>query len=539
MSSTKRIFAVLLSLVLLVTGFTGCKSSGGSAESSDQSLIYNLGAESASIDPAINDSVQGMHVVTANFEGLTRLDEKGNVKKGVASDWTISEDGLVYTFTLRDNAKWSDGQALKAQDFEYAWERALDPKLAAVYASFLTDYIKNAAEYYAGKATWEEVGIKVKDEKTIEITLKAPTSFFIQLLSNGVFMPVRQDMIEKDPDNWTQNGDTYIGNGPFQMVSWTHNDSIEFVKNENYWDAENVKLGKLTFVMVNDASAALMSWENKEVDIIQSVPASEAPRLIEEGKVTLYPYLSNIFVYLNATNDVLKDVKIRKALQLSIDRDAIINAVTKSGETPAYAFVSKGIMEPNGTTDFRDKGGDLFKADVEQAKQLLSEAGYPDGKGFPGVTYLYNTSDNNKKIAEMLQEQWKQNLGIDIKLENIEWSVFLDRRRKEHNFDMARGSWVGDYVDAMTFLGMFDSTSPFNDAQYSNPEYDKVIRAAATEIDAEKRSELLHQAEQMIIDDAVIVPIYYPYTKAYIREGVEGLYIVPTGTVYFDHVTVK
>lgn len=543
-SSVSRILTLMLSLIILATGFTGCSSSSQkTAESSGskapQKLVYNLGAESASIDPAINDSVQGMDVITANFEGLTRQDENGNIKKGVASDWKISDDGLVYTFTLRDNAKWSDGQAVKAQDFEYAWKRALDPKLGAVYSSFLTDYIKNAAEYYAGKANWEDVGIKVKDDKTIEITLINPTPFFLQLLASNVFMPVRKDMVEKDPEKWTQSGDTYIGNGPFQMVKWTHNDSIEFKKNTNYWDANNVNLDSLTFVMVNDASSALTSWENGEIDVIESVPSSEIPRLISEKKVTMFPYLSNIFVYFNNTNKVLSDVRVRKALQLAIDRDAIINAVTKSGEKPAYAFVSYGIKEPDGTTEFRDKGGDLFKADVEQAKKLLADAGYPDGKGFPQITYLYNTADTNKMIAESLQEQWKKNLGIDIKLENIEWSVFLDRRRKQHDFDMARGSWVGDYVDPMTFLGMFQSNSPFNDAQYKNPAYDEIIQAASVEKDPNKRSDLMHQAEKIIIDDAVIAPIFFPYYKEYIREGVKGLYVVPTGTVYFDHVKVE
>lgn len=539
---TTRVLTLVLSLIMLVTSFVGCSadSKKGAAPSSEsQSLVYNMSAESASIDPAINDAVVGSTIISANFEGLTRQDEGGNIKNGVASDWKISSDGLVYTFTLRGDAKWSDGQPVKAEQFEYAWKRALDPKLAAGYVFFLNDYIKNAAEYYTGKAKWEDVGIKIKDDKTIEITLKKPTEYFLQLLASPIYMPLRKDMIEKNPDNWTQSGETYIGNGPFQMEKWIHNDSITYKKNTNYWDAKNVKLDSMTFVMVNDASSAMTAWEKGEVDVIESVPSSEVPRMIAEKKISFFPYLSNTFVYFNASNKVLADVRVRKALQLSIDREAIVTAVTRAGEKPAYGFVSPGIKEPDGKTEFRDKGGDLFKADVEQAKKLLAEAGYPDGKGFPQITYLYNTSDNNKKIAESIQAHWKQNLNIDVKLENIEWSVFLNRRRKEHNFEMARGSWVGDYVDPMTFLEMFQSESKFNDAQYKNPEYDKAISQINAESDAAKRSDLMHQAEKILMDDAIIAPIYFPYCKEYIREGVKGLYVVPTGTVYFDHVTVE
>lgn len=540
---TKRILAVVLSMIIMVTAFTGCTSESKKPDATggqnEQTLVYNMSAECASIDPAINDTVVGATIINTNFEGLTRQDEDGNIKEGVAKSWDISSDGLVYTFALREDAKWSDGQPIKVEDFEYAWKRALDPKLAAGYAFFLNDYIKNAQEFYEGNAKWEDVGIKIKDDKTIEITLKKPTGYFLQLVASPIYMPLRADIIDKDLDKWTQNGDTYIGNGPFQMVKWIHNDSITFTKNTNYWDAKNVKLDSMTFVMVNDASSALTSWEKGEVDVIETVPSSEIPRMIEEKKITFSPYLSNIFVYFNTTNKVLSDVKVRKALQLSIDRDAIVTAVTRAGEKPAYAFVSPGIKEPDGKTEFRDKGGDLFKADIEQAKKLLAEAGYPDGKDFPEITYLYNTSDNNKKIAESIQAHWKQNLNIDVKLENIEWSVFIDRRRKEHDFDMARGSWVGDYADPMTFLEMFDSKSNFDDAQYNNPEYDKIIGQINAETNSEKRSDLMHQAEKILMDDAVIAPIYFPFSKLYIKDGVKGLYTIPTGTLYFDHVTIE
>jgi ABC-type oligopeptide transport system, periplasmic component len=535
-----KVLAVMLSLLMLSTALAGCS---GTKTPSDQggkkSIVFNLGTDPGSIDPAINDAIDGNDVITANFEGLTRIDENNNVVAGVASDWKVSDDKLTYTFNLRKDAKWSDGQPVKATDFEYAWKRALDKNLAAAYAMFLTDYVKNAAEYYAGKAKWEDVGIKVKSDSQIEVTLKNPTPYFLQLVAQAVYMPLRKDAVEKDAKNWTQDGSTYLGNGPFQMVKWTHNDSITWKKNTNYWNAKNVYLDSMTFVMVNDQTSALTAWDGNEIDIIENPPSSEIPKLIADKKLALYPYLSTIFVYFNTSKKELSDVRVRKALMLSIDREAIVKNVTKAGEKPAYSFVALGMKEPDGKTEFKDKSGDLFKKDVAQAKQLLADAGYPDGKGFPEVVYLYNTSDLNKGIAETLQEQWRTNLGVNIKIENIEWKVFLDRRRKQHDYMAARGSWVGDYSDPMTFLDMFRTTSPFNDTVYKNPEYDKLIEQATVETDVNKRSTILHQAEKMLIDDAVVCPIFFPYSKELIKPNIKGYYVVSTGTSYFDKIKVE
>lgn len=528
------ILAAVLTIVMVGTLFAGC---GKGASNANQTLVYNLGTDSETIDPALNEAVDGATVIANNFEGLTRIGDDNNIKPGVAEKWDISADGTVYTFHLRKNAKWSDGKPVTAKDFEYAWKRALDPKLAAAYAFFLTDNIKNAQEYYDGKVQWQDVGVKVKDDYTIEVTLKVPTAFFLQLVAMPIFMPLRQDAVEKGGEKWTQSGDTYIGNGPFKMVKWTHNDSMEWEKNENYWDAKNVKLSKMTWVMVNEASSALTSWEKGEIDIIESVPPAEAPRLIQEKKLQVFPELGTYYLYYNTKKPPLDNPKVRKALSLAIDRNAIKEAVLKTGQIIAYAQVPYGIKESDGKTDFREKGGDLFKEDVQLAKQLLAEAGFPDGKGFPELTYLYNTNESHKKIAEMIQDQWKNNLGINIKLANQEWKVF-QKTRKNGEFDVARGGWIADYIDPMTFLDMFMSDNDFNDGKYNNPQYDQLLKEAKTTTDLAKRDQLMHDAEKIIMDEQGVCPIYFYVSNMCVKPWIKGVYKTPLATVYFDHAYV-
>lgn len=529
------ILAALLSIVMVGSLFAGC----GKKASSDanETLVYNLATDSETIDPALNEAVDGATVVANNFEGLTRIGDDNKVKPGVAEKWEISADNLTYTFHLRNNAKWSDGKGVTAKDFEYAWKRALDPKLAAAYAFFLTDHVKNAQQYYDGKTTWDQVGIKVKDDYTIEITLTSPCPYYLQLLAMPIYSPLRQDCIAKSPDNWTQSGDTYIGNGPFQMTKWTHNDSMEWKKNENYWDASKVKLSTMTWVMVNEASSALTSWEKGDIDIIETVPGSEAPRLISEKKMEVLPELGTYFLYFNCKKAPFNNPKVREALTLAINRQSIIDAVLKTGQKPAMAMVPYGIYESDGKTDFRTAGGDFFKEDVAKAKQLLAEAGYPDGKKFPTITYLYNTSEAHKAIAEMIQDMWSKNLGIKINLANQEWNVF-QKTRKNGDFEVARGGWLADYSDMMTFLDMWEYKNDFNDGKYNNPQYDALVDKAKTETDLKARDTELHDAEKILIGDYGVCPIYFYVSNLCIKPYIKGLYKTPLATVYFDHAYV-
>lgn len=533
-----KLIALATVFVLVAACFTGCNKKPGKDSDVEQKIVYNLGTEPDAIDPARSTSVGAGTVGIACFEGLTRITTQNAPGPGVAKDWEISDDGLVYTFKLRKDAKWSDGGKVTANDFDYSWRRVLDPNLASEYANQLF-YVKNAQDYFEGKASKEDIGIKVIDEYTFEVTLEAPCPYFLELCAFHTLMPVKKDVVEKDPDKWFTDPATFIGNGPFKMVKWVHNDSMEFVKNEHYWNSKNVKLEKMKWVMVIDEQAALAAWEGGAIDFLDTVPGIEAPRLLKEGKLTMSPKLGTYYIKFNTTKAPLNDPKVRQALTLALNRQEIIDAVLRTGEKIATAYVPFGIADADSSKDFRVVGGDYFpNQDIEKAKQLLAEAGYPDGKGFPEITYLFNTNESHKKIAEALQDMWKRYLGIEIKIANQEWKVFLDTL-DNLNFDFARSGWIGDYIDPMTFLDMYVTNDGNNDTGWSNAEYDSLIKKAKLEPNQEKRMEYMHQAETILIKDMPIGPIYFYVNKSLIKPNIKGIFRTPLGAIYFDQAYVE
>lgn len=531
---------VLVIVALIATVFTGCGKSSQGGATGAQELTYNLATEPKTIDPTLAEANDNAICVQQAFEGLTKMDSKGNVIKGAASDWKVSSDNLTYTFTIRKDAKWSDGQPVKAGDFVYSWKRALDPKLAATYAYLLTDNIKGALEYNSGKGTWDNVGIKATDDSTVQITLKAPNLVFTQLLTMPIFVPLREDIVSKNPDNWTQDPKTYIGNGPFKMVSWTHNDSLVWAKNTNYHDAKNVKLTKLTFFMVVDQATALSSFDKGEIDYMNDLPTSDIPRLTKSKEFSTVPLFGTYYFMFNSKKAPFDNPKVREALTLAVNRTDLVKNVTKAGEVAATAFVPFGYNETKSGPDFRKKGGDWYKpeGDIAKAKQLLADAGYPDGKGFPAVTYTYNTSDNHKLVAEYLQDQWKKNLGINVKIINQEWNVFQDAR-KAGNYDIARGGWTADYVDPTDFLCIFTTGNGFNDPKYSNAQFDTLYQTAVHETDNAKRNTEMHQAEDLLKADLPISPLYFYVNKVVSKTYVKGAFTTVLGTVSFENAYVQ
>lgn len=535
-----KVLTVLLCAVMLAVTFGGC--TGGGKLDENQSLVYNLGAQPESIDPAINTAVDGANVITACFEGLTRLDENGNVKPGVASEWTISDDGLTYTFKIRKDAKWSDGEKVTAKDFAYAWERALDPETKAEYC-YQMFYIKGAEEHYLALAdkktsSFESVGVKVKDDYTFEVTLKAPTPYFLELCAFPTLMPVRKDIVEKDPEGWALEPETYIGNGPFKLTAYTQKDSMEFEKNMKYWDAKNVTLSKMTFTMIVESSSAVGSFNKGDLDLIESPPAADIPSLKSKGEYRTVPYIGTYFVCFNNKRAPFDNPKVREAFTLAISRQPIIDAILKAGQKPATAFVPFGIGE-NATEEFRTKGGDYFKheGDIERAKELLAEAGFPGGAGFPEIVYLYNTNENHKRIGEALQDMWSKNLGVKVTIQNQDWAVFQETR-KQGEYDIARHGWIGDYMDPMTFLDMWLTGGGNNDAKFENAEYDKLIKDAQKETDPAKRMKMLHEAEDIFMKEFAVCPIYFYVSQVCEKPYVKGLYKTATGNLYFEHVKI-
>jgi oligopeptide transport system substrate-binding protein len=565
----KRSFALLLVLVLVLGAFAGCANQTEPAPAEDQEqpkdqaeepapaedkemvLRWNLGSDPKTIDPQLNSASDGGDIINNTFEGLMR-EVNGKLQPAMAESYEVSDDGLTYTFKLRD-AKWSDGKPVTAHDFEYAWKRALNPETGSEYA-FQMFYIKGGQEYFEGKGKVEDVAVKALDDKTLEVTLNAPTPYFLNLTSFYTYMPARKDVVEKDPEGWAKNPELAVSNGPFKLAEYSTGDKIVLVKNENYWNVDAVKLDKIVASMIVDQSTQLTAYESGELDAIDEVPTQEIPRLLaEEPTFQILPLLGTYYYIFNVDKEPTNDVRVRKALALAIDRKAITEQVTKGGQKPATGYVPEGLFLSDGR-EFREVAGDYGidpnKAQVEEARKLLAEAGYPNGEGFPTLELVYNTSENHKAIAEAIQEMWKQNLGINVTLTNQEWAVFQDTRH-QGNFSIARAGWLADYADPMTFLDMWTSYSGNNDAQWrwqkyesdtklnpSNKKFDELIEKSKTITGAERDKTLL-EAEKIMMDEMIVMPIYYYTDPTLVKEYVKDWEKTPLGHWYFGNAYIE
>lgn len=525
-------------MLLAVSVFlTGCSSNQPAAPAKVMKTSYNVGAEPKSLDPAISTGVPETNIQTALFEGLTRIGEGEKVMPGIAETWTQNADGTVITFKLRD-AKWSNGDAITAEDFKYSWLRALSPELASEY-SYQLYYIKGAEDYNSKKGTADAVGIKVVDPKTLEVTLVAPTPYFIALTAFHTLYPVNKKVVEANKE-WSLKAETYVSNGPFKMKEWKHNDQVVVVKNENYWDAKNVKISEITFKLLEDIKAALTAFESGQLDGTEYIPIEDIDRLKASKVLKIAPYIGTSYYRFNVTKKPFDDVKVRKALTMAINRQMLIDKVVKGGQLPAYAFTPPGMVDVEAGKDFRAVGGDYIKEDVAAAKALLAEAGYPDGKNWPAdVSILYNTKSDNKLLAEAIQNMWKTNLGIDIKLRNEEWAVYLENQKKL-NYNISRAAWIGDYADAMTFMDMFVTGGGNNQTGWSNAEYDKQIKDIANKSGDQKvRIPAMHAAEKALMDDMPIMPIYYYTLPWVLKDNVKGVIRSSLGPIDFKFATVE
>lgn len=543
-----KLGTVLLSVALSATMFAGCgkteTSKQPASRSADQVVRYNLNAEPKTLDPALNDAVDGATVIQNTFEGLLRLDDNDNPVAGVAEKWEESKDGLTYTFHLRKDAKWSDGKTVLAKDFEYSWKRALNPATAANYAYYLY-VLKNGEAYNGKKASADDVGVKATDDSTLVVTLENPCAYFYALMAFPTFFPVRQDIVEKDPKAWYTKAETFICNGPFKLQEWKPKDTITFVPNDKYWDTKRVKLAKIEMKMIEAATSSLAAFKTGQLDYIESPPSQEIPTLLADKTAVIVPYLGIYYLDLNVdpklktyspqAYKVLSDVRVRKALALAINRKEIVENVTKAQQKPAGAFTPYGIPEDKSGKDFRDYKKEYYnpESDVAQAKKLLADAGYPDGKGFPKLVYLYNTNEGHQNIAQAVQEMWRKNLGINIDLQNQEWKVF-QQTRTDKQFEIARDGWIADYVDPMTFLDLLTSKSGNNNAGYASAAYDAKIAAAKKEVDTTKRMQDLHEAEDVLMNDMPVIPLYFYTNVVCVKSYVKDVHKSPLGFVFFD-----
>ncbi|MFZ7119357.1 MAG: peptide ABC transporter substrate-binding protein [Eubacteriaceae bacterium] len=540
---SKRILTMLLVVIMVLTVFTACQSSTGTTET--QTITVNVGPEPQSIDPAFNESVDGATLLIHAFEGLMSLDKEGNPVLGQAAEYTVSDDETVYTFTLRDDIKWTDGEDVKANDFIYAWKRAIDPVSATSYG-YMFDVIKNGAEIYEGAegVTLDDFGAVALDEKTIEITLNAPTPYFLELCAFPTYMPVRQDVVEENPDTWANDPATYVTNGPYKLSTWTHDSEMVYVKNENYYNADELVPDEIKFILMDDDNAILAAFQNGDILFADSMPNDEIDAWRDKEEFNLEGQLGTYYLDFNCQKAPFDDVKVRKALSLVIDRNYIVEQIGKAGQQPAAAFVPTGLTDINPAEEFRTVGGDYFsvaaedyESNVAEAKQLLADAGYPDGEGFPKFEYMYNVNTGHAQIAEALQSMWKEQLGIDCTLVSQEWGVFI-QTRQDGDYEVARDGWLGDYNDPITFIDMNTTTSGNNNSHWSNAEYDELVKQVKNSSSREERYTLMHQAEDILMEEAAVTPIYY-YVDIFLKSPtLEGFYSSPLGYKYFMYSSV-
>ncbi|RUT36393.1 peptide ABC transporter substrate-binding protein [Paenibacillus zeisoli] len=537
----KKLLVLVTLLLALSTVLAACGQNNGNAGSTnqgnagtqsdklaaDQTFHINLASEPPTLDPAQSQDNVSSAVLRTLFEGLTLKDKDGNIVPGVAEKW--EQKGKEYTFHLRSDAKWSNGDPVTAKDFEFAWKRVLDPATvpAPPYAYQLY-YIKNAQAYNEKKITdASQVGVKAVDDKTLKVTLENETPYFLGLTSFTTYYPVHQSV--KNNPKWAADPSTLISNGPFKLTTWTTGQALEVEKSDKYWDAKNITLNKITASIVDQAATEVSSYKSGQLDLagqpIGEIPTDQIASLKSEvpNELTIKGIASTYYYLFNTTTKPFDNVKIRQAFTKAINRQALIDNVTLANQLPAFGLVPPGIKGVDKA--YREENPDTVygKEDANEAKTLLTEGLKESGlTKLPKITLIYNTNDNHKKLALAIVDMWKQTLGAEVTVQNQEWGVFLQNRRNL-NYQVARAGFGADYDDPMTFIDMFTSTSGNNDTGFKNAEYDKLVKEAYSSNDNKARNAAMKKAEDILIkDNQVILPIYY-YTniqlvKPYVKD---------------------
>jgi len=535
----KKRIALLLAMVMIAMiilpacgNKAGNDGNKGGNKAEGITLPVNVGPNPDTIDPALNSAVDGATMIIHAFEGLYTLDKNGVPIPGQAESVDISEDKRVYTFHLRDGLKWSDGKEVTAEDFVYAWNRAISPETAADY-EYMFDVIEG---YDEGK-----LNVVAKDAKTLVVTLKNAVPYFLELTAFPTYSPVRKDIIEANGDAWATKPETYIGNGPYKITEWVPNSHIIMSKNENYWNYKALGPDHIKFVLMDDDVAILNAFQKGEILFADTMPNDEIDAWRDKPEFNLEGQLGTYYVSFNTQRAPFDNPKVRRALTLAVDREFIVREIGKSGQEPAGAFVPTGLSDADPTKEFREVGGDYYdpydyEGNLEEAKKLLAEAGYPDGKGFPTVEYLYNEGTGHQAIAEALQDMWAK-LGINVTIASQEWGTFLNTR-KNGDYYIARNGWLCDYNDPISMLDMWITGGGNNDAQWSNAQYDALIAEAKKTDDPVKRFELMHKAEDLLFEESVLCPIYYYVDLFLLNQKVQGFYSSPLGYKYFMYTSI-
>ena len=533
------------------TATSGSAAGSTAGGTNTAGFTVQYGSNPETLDPALNSAIDGANTIITIFEPLLLINENNEVIGGQAESWETSEDGLTWTFTMRDGLKWSDGTDLNAKDFEYSFKRMVDPNTAAPYAETclgMIDGFEEAAGFpdKDGNPTAEPnpdaLNVKASDDgKTLTIVLSYPCSYFDKMAAFATMSPVQQATVEANGDSWCTSADTFVSNGPYMITDWTPSERIVLTKNPNYvggWDNSKIVTDTITLLLLEDSSAAYAAYNSGEAQLIKDVPTDEIPSLTKAedgGDFYVDTILGTYYVSLNLQRDAFKDAKVRKALSLAIDRDYVANTIMQGTYSTADSIVGPGIVDESGY--FHDNGNAPYisadyEANLAEAKKLLEEAGYPNGEGYPTIEYSTNDAGYHVPLAEYLQQAWGD-LGITLTINKMEWSSFTPARRAGE-YDVARNGWVMDYNDPSNMLDLFCSGNGNNDGKYSNPDFDAAIDASRVADSAEHFAQL-HKAEDILMEDMGCLPIAY-YNDYWLQSPtLKGTWHSPYGYWYLQY----
>ena len=536
----KKMLAIFLSAALFVTAFAGC------GKKKADGITVQIGPNPETLDPALNSAVDGGNMLITLFETLLIIDQDNKVQPGQAEKYEVSPDGLTWTFTMRDGLKWSDGTELNAKDFEYTFKRIADTNVAAPYAETVIGMIEGYKDAIDSKNP-EKLNVKASDDgKTLTIKLAYPCSYFDKIVAFGTMSPVQKATVEKNGDSWATKPETYVCNGPYTITEWTPSEKIVCKKNENYkggWDSSKIVNDKLTFLLLEDSSASYTAYTGGTAQLIKDVPTEEIPTLKKDKKdeFNVDPILGTYYLSMNLNKAPFNNKNVRKALSLAIDRDYVANTVMQGTYTPAYNYVGTGVDDVDPGKFLENSkaanGGKTYisedyKANLEEAKKALAEAGYPEGKGFPTITYSTNDAGYHKALAEYLQQVYKD-LGITMNIDIVDWSSFTPKRRAGE-YEMARNGWVMDYNDASNMIELFVSSNGNNDGKYNNPAFDKAMNDSKV-ADKTAHFAALHEAEKIVSEDYGFIPVAY-YNDFWLQStSLKGTWHSPYGYWYLQY----
>ena len=520
-------------------------------------FTVQYGPNPETLDPALNSSIDGANTLITVFEPLLLIDENNEVIPGQAESYTVSDDGLVWTFTMRDGLKWSDGSDLTAKDFEYSFKRLAAPDTAAPYAETVVGMIDGYEDAIGnpdadGNTTTEPDFdalnvVASEDGKTLTVTLSYPCAYFDKLAAFAAMSPVQQATVEANGDAWCTAPDTYVCNGPYYISDWVPSERIVLTKNPNYvggWDSSKIVSDTITLLLLEDSSAAYAAYNSGEAQLVKDVPTDEIPSLTKAedgGDFYVDTILGTYYISLNDQREPFTDPNVRKALSLAIDRDYVANTIMQGTYTPAYNLVGPGIVDESGmfydnANDGKTYISDDYEANLEAAKQALADAGYPNGEGFPTIEYSTNDAGYHTPVAEYLQQAWGE-LGITVNINKVEWASFTPLRRAG-DYDASRNGWVMDYNDPSNMLELFTTSNGNNDGKYSSADFDAAIEASKV-ADKSVHFQKLHEAEDILMNDYACIPIAY-YNDFWLQSpSLKGTWHSPYGYWYLQYGYVE